>query len=89
LQASPNYADAYAEMGLLHMKQKEYPQAEDAFRRALKVDPDHYAANLDLMMLYQRTKDPRAEAQAKRVDQVKEEHVHRTNESLWTIKVQP
>ncbi len=89
LQASPNYADAYAEMGLLHLKQKEYRQAEEAFQRALKVDPGHYTANLDLMMLYQRTKDPRAEAQAKRLDKVKEEHIHRTEESLWTIKVQP
>jgi tetratricopeptide (TPR) repeat protein len=89
LQASPNYADASAELGLLHMKQKEYPQAEEAFQRALKLNPDSYTANLNLMMLYQRTKDPRAEAQAKRFDKIKEEHVRRTDESLWTIEVQP
>jgi tetratricopeptide (TPR) repeat protein len=89
LEGYPRYADAYAEMGLLELKQKNYQEAEKALRKALEIDPEGYTANLNLMILYQRTKDPRAEAQAKRFEEIKKLRAEREKEFLRTIEVRP
>jgi len=89
LQARPDYADAYAELGLIHLKQREYASAQEALQKALKLNPDSYAANLNLMILYQRTKNPRAEEQTKRFEQVKEERARQAREFMRTIEVRP
>jgi len=89
LQARPNYADAYAEIGIVQMKQKEYAPAEEALEKALKLSPDGYAANLNLLILYQRTKNPKAEEQSKRFEQLKEERAQHAMEFLRTIEVKP
>jgi Flp pilus assembly protein TadD len=89
LQAFPNYADALAELGLIHMKRNEYPQAQEALQRALSANPESYSANLDLLMLYQRTKDPRVAEQTERFEKVKEESARRTAENLRAVEVRP
>ncbi|HMD86866.1 MAG TPA: tetratricopeptide repeat protein [Terriglobia bacterium] len=89
LQARPDYADAYAELGLVYLKQREYAPAEEALEKALKLRPDGYVANLNLMILYQRTKNPKAEEQSKRFEQLKEERAQRAMEFLRTIEVRP
>ena len=89
LKAYPNYADAYAEMGLVHLKQKDYPGARNDLQKALDINPDNYTANLNLMILYQRTKDPKADEQAKRFEQVRQQRAQRAKEFLRTIQVRP
>lgn len=89
LQANPDYADAYAELGLVHLKQKEYAQSEEALQRALKLNPDSYTANLNLMVLYQRTGSPRTDEQAKRFEEIKKQRAQRAKESLRAIRVEP
>jgi tetratricopeptide (TPR) repeat protein len=87
LQANPDYADAYAELGLVHLRQKEYAQAEKALRRALEIDPDNYLANLNLLNLFQRTKDNRADVQAQRFEEVKKKRSEKAEELLRTVEV--
>jgi tetratricopeptide (TPR) repeat protein len=89
LKAYPSYADAYAELGLVHLKQKDYPQAEEALQKALELSPDSYTANLNLMILYQRTGSPRADEQAKRFEEIKNERAQRAKEFLRAIRVEP
>jgi len=89
LEGIPRYAEAYAEMGLIQLKQKNYPEAEANLRKALEISPESYPANLNLMILYQRTKDPRADAQAKRFEEIKKLRAERENEFLRTIEVRP
>ena len=89
LQARPDFADAYAELGLIQMKRREYALAQQALEKALKLNPDGYSANLNLMILYQRTKNPKAEEQAKRFGQVKDEWAKRALEFMRTIEVRP
>ena len=72
LADNPRYADAYAELGIVHLKAKRYPEAEKCLERALEISPDNYRANLYLMILYQRRGDSRAEAQAKRFEDSQE-----------------
>ena len=83
----PNYADPYAEQGIIYMKQKAYAPAAQALLRALAIDPDHYAANLNLMMLYQRTGDTRAGEQARRFEEVKKKRAERARLSLRSIEI--
>jgi tetratricopeptide (TPR) repeat protein len=85
--ADPHYADPYAEEGIIYMKQKDYAAAERALLHALAIDPDHYAANLNLMMLYERTGDPRAGEQRKRFEAVETKRAERAKLSLRTIEV--
>jgi tetratricopeptide (TPR) repeat protein len=89
LAANPGYAEAYAELGLLHLKQKEYAQAEQELRKALEVSPDSYTANLNLMILYQRTSDSRAGAQVRRFEEIKKLRAEKQKEFLRTIEVRP
>jgi len=87
LAAEPNYADPYAEEGIIHMKQKDYAAAETALRRALAIDPNHYVANLNLMMLYQRTGDKRAGEQAEKFEEVKKKRAESATLSLRSIEI--
>lgn len=89
LKAYPNYADAYAEMGLVRLKQKDYLGARDDLQKALKINPDNYTANFNLLILYQRTKDPKADSQAKRFERVSQDRAQRVKEFLRTIQVRP
>jgi tetratricopeptide (TPR) repeat protein len=89
LQAHPDYADAYAELGVIHLKQREYAPAQQALEKALELNPNNYVANLNLMILYERTKNPKAEEQKARFDKVKDERAQRAKEFLRTIEVKP
>ena len=89
LKGRPNYVDAYTELGDIYLKQEEYLQAEKALQKALKLKPNDYHANLNLAVLYQRTKNPKAEEQAKRLGQIKEEKAQRDSEFRRTIEVVP
>jgi Flp pilus assembly protein TadD len=89
LAGNPRYADAYAELGLVYLKQKQYPEAEKNLVQALEISPDNYPANLNLLILYQRRGDPRAEAQAKRFEDLRKLRAERQKEFLRTIQVQP
>ena len=62
----PRLADAWAELGLIQTRLEDYGAAEQSLGRALAIDPDHYAASVNLATLYARTKDPRKDAQMAR-----------------------
>ncbi len=89
LELNSQYANAYAELGILRIKKKEYQQAADALRHCIEIDPENYTGNLNLMVLYQRTKDPRADAQARRFEEVKGKRAEMAREFLRTIEVSP
>ncbi|MGH7869993.1 MAG: tetratricopeptide repeat protein, partial [Candidatus Dormibacteraceae bacterium] len=85
----PEYADAYAGLGSVYLNLKNHGEAEKALLHALRIEPDDYLANLNLMVLYQRRKDPRAAAQARRFAEVKNERDQRAKLFLRTIRVVP
>ncbi|HWC15922.1 MAG TPA: tetratricopeptide repeat protein [Terriglobales bacterium] len=89
VNGSTNYADAWAELGQYYLMQKNYPVAENAIRRALQIDPDHYSANFYLLNLYTRTDDPKREAQAARFEELKKLLDEKTREFLRIIEVRP
>jgi type IV pilus assembly protein PilF len=89
LRAYPQYADARAEMGLVHLKQKDYVAARNDLQAALQINPDNYAANLNLLILYQRTQDPKTDEQDRRFKQISQQRAQRVRDFLRTIQVVP
>ncbi|MGI8769895.1 MAG: tetratricopeptide repeat protein [Acidobacteriaceae bacterium] len=54
LKISPDLAPAYNNLGMLYIKQREYPQAADVLRKGLKIAPGMSSASALLgMALYQ------------------------------------
>ena len=86
---NPNYAESHAELGLIYLRKKEYERAEKALRTALELDPESYLANLNLLNLFQRTKDPRAQEQALRFEAIQKKKSERQQTLLRTIEVRP
>ncbi len=89
LKDRPDDADALAELGQYCLMRKEYKQAEKHLERALKVDPDHYAANFYLLTLYTRTKDSRRAAQEQRFEALKKLLAEKTQDFLRIVEVRP
>jgi tetratricopeptide (TPR) repeat protein len=89
IQANPAVPEAFAESALVHIRRSEYSQAEKDLGSALRMAPEHYLANLRLLMLYQRTKDSRAEAQAIKVAQLQKAGEERERLLLRTVEIRP
>ncbi len=89
IRRAPRNADAYAVLGGVYLHEDRYAQAEAAFGHALRLQPDNYLANLDLMIVYQRTKDRRAPAQAHRFAAVEKQRQQRARRFFEAIRVVP
>lgn len=89
LQLSAGLTDAWAELGLIQTRLEEYGAAESSLGRALAIDPDHYAASVNLATLYAKTKDPRKDAQMARVAALAERRDERAQAFLRIIKAVP
>ena len=89
LQVYPKYADAWAELGLIQIRKFQYTEAEQSLGKALAIDPNNYVANVNLATLYSRTKDPRRDAQAARLQALQEKRAIQAQEFLRIIGVEP
>lgn len=89
IKSSPRYADAYAELGSIYLKERDYDRAEEALLGALNIDPNHFLGNLDLMVLYERTKSPKAQEQKRRFEQIKEEKDQQAKDFMRMIEIRP
>jgi tetratricopeptide (TPR) repeat protein len=89
LQAEPKYADEWAERGLLYLRKRELHAAEKDLRRCLELEPDNYLGNLHLLALYQRARDAREAAQARRVEELNARREEKAEEFRRIIEVRP
>lgn len=89
VQLSPEFAEAYAELGFAYMQQEELDKARRALERSIELEPEGRRANLILLSLYQRAEDPRADAQAKRYEELDKKLTERTKLLLRTIEARP
>lgn len=89
LQTEPGYADAWAERGLLHLRKREMEAAEKDLRRCLELEPANYLGNLHLLAVYQRSRDPRQEEQARRVEELSAQREQKAEEFRRIIEVRP
>ena len=89
LKSKPDYPDALAELGRCQLMRKDYELAGQYLRRALEINPNHYAANFNLLTLYARTSDERQAAQAKRFEEIQKLSEEKTQDLLRIVEVHP
>ncbi len=89
IQANPSQPDAYAELAVVHIHRGDFALAGTDLAAALKIAPDHYRSNLNLLLLYQRSKDPRSAEQARRVEQLQRAGEERERMLLRSLDLRP
>jgi cytochrome c-type biogenesis protein CcmH/NrfG len=89
IQADPSVIEPYTDLGMVYIDRKEYALAEKTLAHAIKMSPDDYLSNQRLLILFQRTKDPRADAQAIRVEQMRKTGEERARFLMRTVEVRP
>lgn len=87
--ADPSLSEAYTDLGMVYIDKKEYTLAEKTLTHAIQLAPDDYLSNQRLLTLFLRTKDPRADVQAQRVDQVRKTGQKKERLLMRTLEVQP
>jgi tetratricopeptide (TPR) repeat protein len=86
---NPAFADALAELAHVHIRMEKYADARMELERAREIDPDNFRVNANLLILYQKTKDARADAQHSRFEEIKQQRSE-NEQLLWrTIEVRP
>ena len=89
LQLNAGLVDAWAELGLIQTRLEEYGAAAQSLGRALAIDPDHYAATVNLATLYAKTQDPRKDAQMAKLAALGEKRDERAQAFLRIIQAVP
>jgi tetratricopeptide (TPR) repeat protein len=81
--------DVLAELGQIYVGNRDYARAAPSLERALRLDPDNYAANFGLLQLYARTGDARQEQQSKRFDAIKDKKEEHDRQMMRVIEFRP
>ena len=89
IEADPSASEAYTDLGLVYLDKKEYTLAEKTLAHAIHIAPDDYLSNQRLLILYLRTKDTRADAQTKRVEQIRQTKQKKELLLMRTLEVNP
>ena len=89
IEANPSAAEPYAELGLVEIHRRQYGLAGKALERAVELAPESYRPNLNLLLLYERTKDPRAAEQVKRVERLQKAGEERERMLLRSLAIRP
>ena len=87
--AWPDYVEAHAELGLIHIRRSQFDAARAELQTALAKDADSFLANTNLLVLYQRTKDPKAAGQSERLHELEKRREERKELLYRTIEVRP
>ncbi|MBC8167411.1 MAG: tetratricopeptide repeat protein [Bryobacteraceae bacterium] len=89
LEIAADQSDARAELAQVYTRLQKYDLARKQLDMVLGKEPEHYSANVNLLALYQRTRDSGADQQAERLEAIKTRRGEK-EKALWrTIEVRP
>jgi tetratricopeptide (TPR) repeat protein len=89
IELMPSFAASHTELARVWIDEGKLTDAHRELDRAVHLDPDNFQANAQLLVVYKRTHDPRAEKQAEIVKKLDEERSKRADLMLRTIEVRP
>jgi tetratricopeptide (TPR) repeat protein len=89
LRIAPKEPDAYAELGQIYTRLGRFDDAEKSLRQALALDAENYLATLNLTALYTRTRDPRKDEMATRLEGLQKKREDQAQELLRIIQIVP
>jgi tetratricopeptide (TPR) repeat protein len=85
----PSFAEAHTELARVYLRQDRIDDATAAVTRALSLSSDSFQANSTLLIIYQRTHDPRIQEQKALLQKLDEERGKRQELMLRSIEVKP
>ncbi|MGI8959032.1 MAG: tetratricopeptide repeat protein [Bryobacteraceae bacterium] len=89
IELVPTFSESHTELARICMLEGNLGKARSELDRALQLDPRSFQGNNELLVLYRRTHDPRAEKQAEFLKQLDEDRSKRAELMLRTIEVRP
>ncbi len=89
IRLMPDYAESYTELARVHMQQENLEEAHKELDIALEKDPRSFQANTQLLVLYKRQHDPRAEKQSALVKELDQDRSRRAELMLRTVELRP
>ncbi|MDQ2841090.1 MAG: tetratricopeptide repeat protein [Acidobacteriota bacterium] len=87
IEADPDYAESYAELGLAKMHLNDLAGARRDLDRALELSPDNYIANGNLLAYFQRTRNPLAKTQEEKLHALDLKRSEKQELMVRTIKI--
>jgi Tfp pilus assembly protein PilF len=85
----PGFAESHTELARIFMTEGDLTNARSELDAAVRIDPKSFEANSQLLAVYRRSHDPRAEAQADLVKQLDENRSKRAELMLRMIDARP
>jgi tetratricopeptide (TPR) repeat protein len=85
----PSFSESHTELARVYMLQRNLDGAKAELSQALRLDPQSFQGNNQLLVLYRRTHDARAEQQAELLKKLDEDRSKRAELMLRTIEVRP
>lgn len=85
---SPRMAEPHVELARILLQERDTANAQQELNRALQLAPQNFQANEQLLLLYRRTHDSRADGQAERLKKLDEERSRRAELMLRGIEIQ-
>ena len=89
IKLMPGFAESHTELARIFMTQGDLTQARSELDTAVRIDPKSFGANSQLLAVYRRTHDSRAEAQADLVKKLDENRSKRAELMLRMIDARP
>jgi tetratricopeptide (TPR) repeat protein len=89
IELMPGFAESHTELARIFMTQGDLAKARSELDAAVRIDPKSFGANSQLLAVYRRTHDPRAEAQADLVKKLDENRSKRAELMLRMIDARP
>jgi tetratricopeptide (TPR) repeat protein len=89
LALRPKFSEPHTELARIALLKDDMGEAATQLRQALQISPDSFQANEQLLVLYKRTHDARAGAQAEALKNLDEERSKRAELMLRTLEMRP
>ncbi len=89
ISADPSVCDAYAGLGLVYINKKDYTSAERTLLKAVELNSADYLSNERLLTVYLRTKNPKADEQAKKVEEIRKSGQEKERLLMRTLEIRP
>jgi tetratricopeptide (TPR) repeat protein len=89
LKSLPTFPEAHTELARIAMLKGDLGEAHLELNRALQLKPESFQANEELLVLYKRTGDARAAAQAELLKKLDADRSKRADLMLRTLEMRP
>jgi tetratricopeptide (TPR) repeat protein len=84
-----DFAESHTELARLYLLQKNFAAARAELDVAIRIDPQSFPANEQLLVLYKRTHDPAAEKQEAHLKELDADRSKRAELMLRTVEARP